>query len=168
MPNDPSSPATETAEAGGSLPYRPCVGIVLIDGNGHVFVARRTDTPGAWQMPQGGIDPGETPAQAALRELHEETGISHAEILAETDGWVRYDLPEHLRGKVWRGRFRGQEQKWFLCRFTGTEDEIDLTAHQREFDAWQWMPADRVLAQIVPFKRDVYETVLAEFAPYLR
>ncbi len=147
------------------LPYRPCVGIVLLNRDRHIFVARRSDTAEAWQMPQGGIDPGEAPEQAARRELAEETGIRSVRTLAEARGWVRYDLPDHLLGKVWGGRYRGQEQKWFAMAFIGDEAEIDLDAHHREFDAWRWSPPDRVLAEIVPFKRDVYTQVLKEFAP---
>ena len=150
------------------LPYRPCVGIVLIDPRRRIFVARRSDTPDAWQMPQGGIDKGESPREAAFRELKEETGTDSAEFLAETRDWLRYDLPPDLRGKVWKGRYRGQEQKWFALRFTGRDDEIDLDAHAREFDAWRWSPPDEVLAHIVGFKREVYRAVLAEFAGLLR
>ncbi|HYE50420.1 MAG TPA: RNA pyrophosphohydrolase, partial [Azospirillaceae bacterium] len=127
------------------LPYRPCVGIMLLNGQGHVFVGRRKDTPDAWQMPQGGIDEGETPRQAALRELEEEIGTARAEVLAETAGWHRYDLPPHLLGKVWGGRFRGQEQKWVCCRFTGTDADIDLATAHPEFDAWRWVPVDELI-----------------------
>ena len=146
-----------------SLPYRFGVGVCLLNRAGHIWVGRRIDTVGAWQMPQGGIDAGESPMAAARRELWEETGIRRAEPLAETVGWLRYDLPDDLLGKVWRGRFRGQEQKWFAFRFLGQDDDIDLTAHHQEFDTWQWAAADTVLAQIVPFKRQVYAAVFAEF-----
>jgi putative (di)nucleoside polyphosphate hydrolase len=151
-----------------SLPYRPCVGVVLINRDGRVWVGRRVDTAGAWQMPQGGIDPGETPLDAARRELLEETGARSVEPLAETAGWLRYDLPDDLLGKVWGGRYRGQEQKWFALRFLGDDSEINLAGHHREFDSWHWATADEVLAEIVPFKRQVYAAVFAEFAPYLR
>ena len=150
-----------------SLPYRPGVGVCLLNQMGLVWVGRRLDTVGAWQMPQGGIDAGESPMAAAQRELWEETGIRRAEPLAETVGWLRYDLPDGLLGKVWRGRFRGQEQKWFAFRFLGQEDDIDLKAHNQEFDTWQWAGADAVLAQIVPFKRQVYASVFAEFGRFL-
>jgi len=149
------------------LPYRPCVGIMLTDGCGRVFVGRRLDTPDAWQMPQGGIDDGESPRQAAMRELGEEIGTSAAEIIGETEGWLRYDLPEHLIGKVWKGRYRGQKQKWVLARFTGTDADIDLATDHPEFDAWAWVEPDQLVERIVPFKRSIYETVVAEFLPLL-
>lgn len=149
------------------LPYRRGVGMVLTDGFGRIFAARRIDTPDAWQMPQGGIDGTESPADAALRELREEIGTDRARILAETAGWVRYDLPAHLAGKVWRGRYRGQEQKWFALLFTGTPADIDLAAHEQEFDAWRWLEPEEVIAEIVPFKRPLYREVLTEFAPIL-
>lgn len=148
-----------------SLPYRPCVGIMLLDRDGRVFVARRRDTPDGWQMPQGGIDSGETARQAAFRELKEEIGTDRAEFLAEAPETVRYDLPDHLVGKVWGGRYRGQEQRWVALRFLGEDRDIDLDTEHPEFDAWRWSAPDRVLAEIVPFKRDVYATVLAAFAP---
>lgn len=150
-----------------SLPYRPCVGVMLVNAAGQVFVAQRLDTPGAWQMPQGGIDEGETPTVAALRELKEEIGTDRAEILAETTDWLRYDLPDHLVGKVWKGRFRGQTQKWLLARFVGTDADIDLATDHPEFDAWRWIAPDDLPGLIVPFKRPIYEAVLAEFRPRL-
>lgn len=152
----------------GHKPYRPCVGIMLIDGAGRIFVARRRDTPDAWQMPQGGIDDGETPRDAALRELKEETGTDNAAFLAESRDWLRYDLPPKLAAKTWKGRYRGQAQKWFAFRFKGRDDAFDLTAHQQEFDAWRWATPKEVMAGIVPFKRQVYEAVLEEFAALLR
>ena len=150
-----------------SLPYRPCVGICLINGAGEIWVGRRIDTAGAWQMPQGGIDAGEAPLAAARRELREETGVHHAELLAETAEWLRYDLPDELLGKVLGGRYRGQEQKWFAFRFQGEDRDIDIRTHCQEFDSWQWTTADRVLTQIVPFKRQVYAAVFAEFGRLL-
>src|SRR3712207_4482347 len=128
-----------------SLPYRPCVGVMLINGDGRVFAGQRKDTPGAWQMPQGGIDPGETPQQAALRELHEEIGTDKAEIVAESDAWLCYDLPAHLVGKVWRGRYRGQRQRWLAARFTGRDTDIDLATEHPEFDAWQWVEPEELV-----------------------
>ena len=147
-----------------TLPYRPCVGIVLIDGRGRVFVGRRADMNGEhWQLPQGGIDPGETPADAALRELEEEAGTSAAEIVQESSAWHAYDLPPHLVGRVWGGRYRGQTQRWFLLRFTGSDDDIDLTRHHQEFDGWRWVEPEALPDLVVSFKRPVYEAVLEEF-----
>jgi len=149
------------------LPYRRGVGIMLLDARGRVFVGRRIDTPDAWQMPQGGIDPGETPRQAAQRELKEEVGTDRAEIIAETKDWLRYELPPELRGGVWGGRYRGQEQKWFAMRFTGCDRDIDLATHHPEFDAWRWSTVADLTRLIVPFKLELYEAVLKEFAPLL-
>src|SRR5689334_14129271 len=118
-------------------PYRRGVGIVLINGKGRVFVAMRIDTPGAWQLPQGGIDQGETPRQAALRELHEEIGTDAARIIGVTRNWLRYDLPADLQAKVWKGKYRGQEQKWFLMKFTGRDSDINLETDHPEFQAWK-------------------------------
>ena len=149
-----------------TLPYRRGVGIALFNAEGLVFAAERIDTPKAWQMPQGGIDADEDPWQAALRELHEEIGTAKAERLAET-GWLRYDLPAGLVGHVRRGRYRGQEQKWFAARFTGTDDEIDLRAHETpEFSAWRWTKLSALPDMIVPFKRPVYEAVAEAFARF--
>ncbi|NUB24506.1 RNA pyrophosphohydrolase [Azospirillum brasilense] len=147
-----------------SLPYRPCVGVMLLNDRGQVFVARRCDSKDAWQMPQGGIDEGEGVHEAALRELKEEIGTDKAEILGETAEKLRYDLPDHLLGKVWKGRWRGQEQVWLAARFTGADSDIDLATEHPEFDAWTWVDADDLPGLIVPFKRPVYESVLAEFA----
>ncbi|HEX4112798.1 MAG TPA: RNA pyrophosphohydrolase [Stellaceae bacterium] len=145
--------------------YRRGVGIMLLDRAGLVFVGRRIDQKQeAWQMPQGGIDDGETPRQAAFRELKEEIGTDRAELLAESARWLRYDLPAAARGNVWQGRYRGQEQKWFAMRFVGTDGDIDLATHHAEFNAWQWVPHDRLEALIVPFKRALYRDVLREFA----
>jgi putative (di)nucleoside polyphosphate hydrolase len=146
--------------------YRPAVGIMLLNAQQLVFVARRLDMPKehpAWQMPQGGIDPGETPREAALRELKEEIGTDRAEIVAESREWLSYDLPDEIAPKMWGGRYRGQRQKWFVMRFLGRDGDIDLATAHPEFDAWQWI-APRLLPQlIVPFKRRLYLDVLAEF-----
>src|SRR5262252_462877 len=121
------------------LPYRPCVGIMLLNHEDRVFVGKRIDqTVEGWQMPQGGIDKGETPRQAALRELQEEVGTDKVEIIAEMDEWVTYDLPEHLIGVAFHGKYRGQKQKWFALRFTGEDADIDLHTHEPEFAKWRW------------------------------
>lgn len=148
-----------------NLPYRPCVGVVLTNGNGRVFTGERLDTPGAWQMPQGGIDEGEEPVAAAFRELEEETGVTPqlSFLVDETPDWVTYDLPEHLVGKLWKGRFRGQKQKWFLLEFTGEDHEINIAQGDEEFGRWRWATPDEVLRDIVPFKREVYGKVIAHF-----
>ena len=147
------------------LPYRPCAGVVLTNGDGLIFTGERIDTPGAWQMPQGGIDDGEDPLTAALRELEEETGVpaSAVTVLAETPGWIRYDLPDHLRGKLWKGRFAGQTQKWVLMRLDGSDDLINIAQKHPEFQRWRWSSKAEVLRDIVPFKRDVYAQVIAAF-----
>ena len=145
-------------------PYRQAVGILLLNRHNLVFVGRRIDqTAEAWQMPQGGIDAGETPKQAALRELAEEVGTTEATILAESRTWFDYDLPADLVGKVWQGRYRGQRQKWFALRFTGTDQDIDLNTGDPEFSDWRWLPSTQVLDWIVPFKREIYTRVFAEF-----
>ncbi len=160
-----------TPEEIARLPYRRNVGVMLVNAEGHAFVGQRMDSDyDAWQMPQGGIDKAETPREAALRELQEETGVlpELVTVEAETDGWVAYDLPHDLVPNLWKGRYKGQEQKWFLLRFHGTDDQVRIDAddHQ-EFSAWRWLPPDEVLAQIVPFKRPVYEEVIAAFRAYL-
>jgi putative (di)nucleoside polyphosphate hydrolase len=151
-----------------SLPYRPCVGLMLFNRAGLVFVARRIDMPSeAWQMPQGGIDKGEKPRKAALRELREEIGTDKAEIVAESQGWRHYDLPRELQGVLWGGRFRGQTQKWFLLRFTGKDADIDIATEHPEFLEWKWVELAEAPRLIVPFKRKVYEEVVAEFGPLI-
>lgn len=147
-------------------PYRPGVGIVLLNRGGLAFVARRIDTPQpAWQFPQGGIDEGEEPRQAALRELEEEIGTAKAEIIAESSTWLSYDLPEDVADKCWKGRFRGQTQKWFALRFLGADSDIDIATRHPEFSEWRWMELARVPELIVPFKRPLYNQVVAEFLP---
>lgn len=158
-----------TPEAIARLPYRPCVGVVLIDARGRIFAGQRKDSEvAAWQMPQGGIDDGERPRKAALRELREETGVTEelVDFVAKSPDWVTYDLPDHLVGKVWGGRFRGQKQRWFLFRFLGRDDQIDIATEHPEFSEWRWVTADEMLAAIVPFKRAVYEAVFAEFRDF--
>lgn len=149
------------------LPYRPCAGILLTNKSGQIFVGERIDMPGAWQMPQGGIDDGETNDEAALRELGEEIGLQpkHVEVLGCTQGWITYDLPVHLLGKVWGGRYRGQKQKWFLMRLTSSDTAINIATEHPEFARWKWTDRESLLAQIVPFKRAVYEEVLKELYP---
>lgn len=152
------------------LPYRPCVGVVLINAEGKIFAGQRKDSEiAAWQMPQGGIDEGEKPSTAALRELWEETGVSQdlVEKLAKTEDWVTYDLPPELLGKVWGGKYRGQRQKWFLYRFKGSDDDIQIETEHPEFSEWCWIGSDALLASIVPFKRAVYQEVLGQFANHL-
>ncbi|MGX9352777.1 RNA pyrophosphohydrolase [Shimia sp. W99] len=152
------------------LPYRRNVGVMLVNAEGHAFVGQRLDSEvPAWQMPQGGIDKGETPEEAALRELEEETGVSRdlVTVEAETEGWVAYDLPHDIVPRIWKGRFKGQEQKWYLLRFHGTDDQVKIEQEHQEFSEWRWLPADELVANIVPFKRAVYEEVLAQFADKL-
>ncbi len=170
---------TRSRSAGRSiddLPYRPCVGVMLLNREGRVFVGRRRSEAGpehvsngyAWQMPQGGIDPGEDPYQAALRELHEETNVRSVTLLAEAPEWYSYDLPSLVAGRAWKGRYRGQIQKWFAFRFEGEDSEIDIRKpggghHRPEFDEWRWEEMRRLPELIIPFKRAVYDRVVAAF-----
>ena len=149
------------------LPYRPCVGIMLFNRHGKVFVGKRIDqTVEGWQMPQGGIDKGESPKQAALRELKEEVGTGKAEIIGEMEDWVTYDLPEHLIGVAFHGKYKGQKQKWFALRFTGEDGDIDLTSHEPEFSSFKWVDLKALPGLIVPFKRDTYKAVIAALGKY--
>lgn len=155
-----------TPEQRDALPYRPCAGVMLVNADGLVFTGRRNDMkPGeapAWQMPQGGIDEGETPEQAALRELWEETGVTADKVTLEamTEDWVLYDLPPHLLGRIWGGKYRGQRQKWALMRFHGSDADIDIATEHPEFVEWRWSSPAELVENIVPFKRDVYIRVL--------
>jgi len=146
------------------LPYRPCVGIVLFNDEKKVFVGERLDNPGSWQMPQGGIDEGETVEEASMRELREETGTDSASILRVSETKYTYDLPDHLLGKLWQGRYKGQEQQWVAMQFTGEEREITLySGVHPEFMGYQWIQLDNVCDYIVPFKRETYQKVIEEF-----
>jgi len=159
-----------TPEEIARLPYRRCVGVMLVNRDGHVFAGQRIDNDApAWQMPQGGIDAGESVHEAALRELAEETGVTpdKVRIEAETEAWLTYDLPHDLVPRIWKGRYRGQEQKWVLMRFLGTDSDIDIETEHPEFSAWCWLSPDTLSAHIVPFKRDVYARVLEAFGDRL-
>jgi putative (di)nucleoside polyphosphate hydrolase len=160
------------------LPYRPCVGIALFNAKGEVWIGNRSDEQAEgegeghwWQMPQGGLDKGEDPYKAALRELYEETSVSSVSLLKEAPGWFSYDLPPELVGQSWGGRYRGQKQKWFALSFTGKESEIDVLhpgggKHKAEFSSWRWEKLAKLPSLIVPFKRKVYEQVVEAFAPF--
>jgi putative (di)nucleoside polyphosphate hydrolase len=156
------------------LPYRPCVGLAVFNTQGRVFIGRRlggpehVDATHSWQMPQGGIDEGEDPFEAALRELYEETSIRSIRRLGEVEGWLKYDIPRDIAGQAWKGRYRGQKQKWFALRFTGNENEIDIATpggggHKPEFVEWRWEKLENTPALIVPFKRGVYDDVVRNF-----
>jgi putative (di)nucleoside polyphosphate hydrolase len=153
-----------------SLPYRPAVGVMLLNRDGKVFVAQRLDsTLEAWQMPQGGLDESEEELAGALRELEEETGIGpeHVEIVARAPSELYYDLPDDLLGKIWKGKWRGQRQTWFLCRFTGTDADVNIETADPEFRAWKWADPNELSAMIVPFKRKLYEDIVAAFSEWL-
>jgi putative (di)nucleoside polyphosphate hydrolase len=157
-----------------SLPYRPCVGTMVLNRDGLVFVGRRTEGPEhvdlthVWQMPQGGIDDGEDPYPAALRELAEETSIRSVDKLGEIPDWLHYDLPPEVAKHAWKGRFRGQKQKWYALAFTGDESEINILhpvgGHEPEFVEWRWEPMRNLPDLVIPFKREVYQRVVDAFA----
>ena len=154
------------------LPYRPCAGIMLKNPEGLIFVGQRLDGCGvsseAWQMPQGGVDDGEDPETAALRELGEETGIAphHVDIIARSAGEHLYDLPPELLGRIWKGQYRGQRQIWFLMNFLGRDEDVNIATAHQEFRDWRWAHVDELVDLIVPFKRELYSNVLKEFAPH--
>ncbi len=157
-----------------ALPYRPNAGLMLLNGDNHIFVGRRIDTPDAWQMPQGGIDKGEEAKAAALRELSEETGVSAdmVQVLAESPDWLKYDFPPEVAQKLFTGKsgkakFRGQKQRWFLLRFLGQDDQVNIKTAHPEFLEWRWLSAPAVLDAIVPFKRAIYQQVFDGFKAYL-
>lgn len=158
-----------------ALPYRPCVGVALFNRHGRVWIGMRSDKDAEgegeghwWQMPQGGLDEGEDPYKAALRELNEETSVKSVRLIREAPGWFKYDLPAEMVPTSWDGRYRGQKQKWFALRFAGDESEIDVLhpgggRHKSEFSAWRWEKLERLPELIVPFKRKVYEEIVAAF-----
>lgn len=153
-----------------TLPYRPAAAIMLLNAEDKVFVAQRLDNAlDAWQMPQGGLDPGEDPQAGALRELEEETGIPPhlVEIIARAPGELLYDLPPEMMGKIWGGKYRGQAQHWFLARFLGTDADVDIETAEPEFRAWKWVDASQLVDLIVPFKRKLYGEVVSAFAEHL-
>ena len=150
-------------------PYRPCVGIFLLNNNGLAFPVRRIDSRAeAWQMPQGGIDTGESPLQACMREMREEIGTNTAELVSQHDDWLYYDIPLPLADRLWQGRYKGQKQKWMALRFTGDDADINIATEEPEFCEWKWLSPHDLVDLAVPFKRDVYQNVLAAFAPYLK
>ena len=149
-------------------PYRPCVGIMLLNYVGMVFVGKRIDNvTEAWQMPQGGIDEGEDAITACMRELGEETGTQKAELIAEHPDWLNYDIPQPLSDRLWQGAYSGQKQKWMLLRFTGTDADINIQTEEPEFIEWRWAAPDQLIDLAVQFKRDVYACVLSVFSPLI-
>lgn len=159
-----------TPEQIAALPYRPCVGVMLINRAGQIFAGQRIDTTApAWQMPQGGVDKGENPREAALRELGEEIGVTPdlVEVIAETPAPLAYDLPPEMVPNIWKGRYRGQEQRWYLMRYLGRDDQINIALPHPEFSCWRWISADEMLEAIVPFKREIYAQVIGAFRKHL-
>ncbi len=150
------------------LPYRRGVGVMILNSKKKVFVGKRIDTKNnAWQMPQGGIDEDETVLEAGIRELFEETNIQNIEVLAETQNWLYYDLPEFLIGRLWGGKYRGQKQKWILVKFTGSDDEINIDKRNQEFKQWKWIEVEELPEVVVSFKKQLYNYVIQEFAPII-
>jgi putative (di)nucleoside polyphosphate hydrolase len=153
----------------GELPFRQGVGMMIIDKNNRVFVGKRVDSKtNGWQMPQGGIDLGETPSSAALREMEEEIGSNKGEIIAESKNWYSYRVPTFLIPRLWNGKYCGQRQKWFLIRFTGEDSDINISTENPEFDQWKWLDFDQLLVDIIPFKFKLYEQVVDEFKSLLK
>ena len=160
-----------------SLPYRPCAGLALFNRDGRVFIGRRLDGPEhvdathSWQMPQGGIDPGEDTYRAALRELYEETNVRSVQKLGEIPEWLTYDIPRDIAGHAWEGKYRGQTQKWYALRFVGSDSEIDIAhpagGHEPEFAEWRWEPIQNLPNLVVPFKKSTYERVVKEFSRFV-
>ena len=145
-------------------PYRPCVGICLVNDDGLIFAGKRIDNRSeAWQMPQGGIDEGEDAVTACFREMAEEIGTDNAELVAEYPDWLDYDIPEPLANKLWHGTYRGQSQKWMLLRYRGADSDINIETDIPEFESWQWMAPEQLVQLAVPFKKDVYQALMAEF-----
>ncbi|MFT6556680.1 RNA pyrophosphohydrolase [Sneathiella sp.] len=149
------------------LPYRPCAGIMVLNARNEVFVGKRIDMPSDyWQMPQGGIDDGESPRDAAIREMLEEIGTDNADLIAETEDWLTYDLPNHLIGNIWKGKYRGQKQKWFLFRFKGKDSEINIATEHPEFSEWKWSARENLVSEIVPFKKEIYKKIVERFSSH--
>ena len=151
------------------LPYRLGVGMMIVNNHNQIFVGKRIDAKvEAWQMPQGGIDLGETPSRAVMREMEEEIGSSSGNIMAESRNWYSYDLPKFLIPKLWNGSYKGQKQKWFLIEFTGRDADINLNTDHPEFEDWRWVEIDDLVDMIIPFKRKLYQAVMLEFQPFLK
>ena len=151
-----------------SLPFRPGVGMMIVNKNNKIFVAKRLHSKSnGWQMPQGGIDLGETPSVAALREMKEEIGSDNGEIIAESKHWYSYRIPEFLVPRLWGGQFCGQRQKWFLIRFLGNDSEINLETEHQEFEDWKWIDVQQLLDDVIPFKIVLYQRIIKDFSPFL-